>query len=333
MKPASHYHLPTEPGRWRALALAGLVHGLLFGLLWFGVRWQNETPATVEAEIWSTRPIEAAPRPQPAPPPPRPEPAPPQPQRPVEPVKEIPKPVPAQVPDPDIVLEQEKKRRLEEERQEQARLERERKEEQQKKEREAQAQKEAELKKEAQLKREKEEKERQERERKEAEAKKEKEKAEAQAKLEAQRKQEQARAAAEEKRRQEAAEAKAAEERHQQFLDRMRNQATGSGGSGQAAQAIGTRADPTYAGLVASRIKSHTTFHVPDNLNGNPPVDYQVDLLPDGSVRSLRKLRSSGVPGFDEAVRRAIERSQPFPADRSGKVPASITVSHRPKDN
>ncbi|MEA5098776.1 MAG: TonB C-terminal domain-containing protein, partial [Burkholderiaceae bacterium] len=42
--------------------------------------------------------------------------------------------------------------------------------------------------------------------------------------------------------------------------------------------------------------------------------------------------KSSGLPGFDEAVFRAIQKSAPFPRDKDGKVPREITSKHRPKD-
>jgi colicin import membrane protein len=45
-----------------------------------------------------------------------------------------------------------------------------------------------------------------------------------------------------------------------------------------------------------------------------------------------RKLRSSGIAAFDDAVLRAIELSQPFPPDKSGTVPSGFPVIHRPKD-
>jgi colicin import membrane protein len=113
----------------------------------------------------------------------------------------------------------------------------------------------------------------------------------------------------------------------------MTAQATGSGGSGQAAKSQGaSRADAGYAAKVGGKIRSNTVFNVPDELANNPAVEYSVDLLPDGSVRGIRKLKSSGMPGFDDAVRRAIEKSQPFPPDSSGRAPSGFTVSHKPKD-
>ena len=68
MSDTTPYSVPKEPGRWRAISLAALVHAALLALLWFGIRWQSETPVAVEAEVWSPQPREAAPRPQPPPP-------------------------------------------------------------------------------------------------------------------------------------------------------------------------------------------------------------------------------------------------------------------------
>ncbi len=109
--------------------------------------------------------------------------------------------------------------------------------------------------------------------------------------------------------------------------------AVGSGGSGQAAKSQGSgRADGAYADKIRAKIRSNTVFNVPPELSGNPQVEYDVELLPDGSLRGLRLRKSSGLPGFDEAVKRAIERSQPFPPDQSGSVPGRLTVVHKPKD-
>jgi colicin import membrane protein len=110
--------------------------------------------------------------------------------------------------------------------------------------------------------------------------------------------------------------------------------ATGTGGSGQAARSTGdNRLSFSYRRLIAVKIRSNTVFSVPNNLDGNPAVEYAIELLPDGSLRGRpQKLKPSGVPGFDEAVLRGIEKSAPFPPDESGKVPSSFPVIYRPKD-
>jgi colicin import membrane protein len=340
MKDATPYTIPKEPGGWRSFTLALLVHLALLALLWIGVRWQNETPMAVEAEIWSPQAQQAAPKPQPEPeavqPPPTPAPR----------VVEAPKPPPAPpverpvekpVPNPDIALEQEKKRRLKEEkeRREQEEEEREERAQQKKLAQQKQDQAEARKKELAKAEADKERRQEAERERKleqqaaqkrEAEEEKKRELADA-------RKKELAKAEADKKRAQAKADAEAAEQRRIEDLSRMTAQATGSGGSGQAARSQGpSRADAGYAAKVGGKIRSNTVFNVPDELANNPAVEYAVDLLPDGSVRSIRKLKGSGVPGFDEAVRRAIEKSQPFPPDNSGRAPSGFTVSHKPKD-
>ncbi len=73
-----------EPAMVRSFALAALVHLLLLGVMFFGVRWQSHRPDIVMVELWDTPPPPPAPRVE-APPPP----APPK----VEPVPRIEKPV------------------------------------------------------------------------------------------------------------------------------------------------------------------------------------------------------------------------------------------------
>lgn len=137
---------------------------------------------------------------------------------------------------------------------------------------------------------------------------------------------------ADKKRQQDKRDAELSEKRHADEIRRMTG-AIGSGGSGQAAKSQGSgRADGAYADKIRLRIRSNTVFVVPAELSGNPPVEYDVELLPDGSLRGLNVRKSSGLPGFDEAVKRAIERSQPFPPDQSGSVPGRLTVVHKPKD-
>ena len=282
MTDATPYIVPKEPGGARALVFAALVHAALLLFLWFGVMWQNDTPVTIEAEVWDPVPREAAPLPEP-PQVRQPEPEP----KPI--VKEPPKPKVEEPPvvKPDIALEKEKKRKEEEKK----RLEEERL---------AKEKKRLEDEKLAKLEKEKAEK-----------AKKD---------------------AAEKKRQQEEAE-------HQKMMAKMREEdmkrmtsAVGTGGTGEAPKSQGGRADGDYIQRIGAKIRSNIAFIVPEGLQGNPPVEYEVRLLPDGSVSGIRKLKSSGVPGFDEAVSRAIERSQPYPRDKSGSVPSSFIGIHKPKD-
>jgi len=93
------------------------------------------------------------------------------------------------------------------------------------------------------------------------------------------------------------------------------------------------KARMAYAQIIADLIKSNTILPIAD-LDGNPFAEFEIELMPDGNLYSEPRLtRSSGILSFDQAVRRAILKSVPFPPDpTSGKVPKLITIVHRPKD-
>ncbi len=344
MNQSPPHSIPHEPGRWRALTLAAVVHVALFAFLWFGIRWQNEKPVTVEAEIWSPNAQEAAPVAAQKIPEPQPEPL-------IEktPEKVIEKPAPKPVPEPrpvvatppvakpDIALEQEKKRKARqlEKEQEQERLAKIRhdKELLDKKlaQKEALKQKELQKEKEA-LKQAQKEK---------LEEQAEKEKAQAQKKR-AEEEASKAAAAAKEKKRKQELEKKAAlaaaaedarlDKQREENLRRLTGDTSGSGGAGTAAKSQGNRGGPGYGDRIKGKIKSNTIFNVPSDLNGNPATIYVVNLLPDGTIRNLELKKQSGVPGFDEAVKRGIEKSEPYPRDKSGQVPSSFELTYKPKD-
>jgi colicin import membrane protein len=67
----------TEPHKLSAGALALLVHGIFFSLLYFGFNWHVKTPESVMVEMWDHLPEPehvAQPQPESLPPPPAPEP-------------------------------------------------------------------------------------------------------------------------------------------------------------------------------------------------------------------------------------------------------------------
>ena len=109
---------------------------------------------------------------------------------------------------------------------------------------------------------------------------------------------------------------------------------SGSGGFGDALKSTGiNRGDPSYNAKVAAKIKSNTIYVVSDNSSSNPTVEFVIQLFPDGSLKGpIKKTKSSGILAFDDAVAKAIEKSQPFPRDKSGEVPGSLNLVHRMKD-
>ncbi|HEV7816383.1 MAG TPA: cell envelope integrity protein TolA [Janthinobacterium sp.] len=316
------YRVPRENNRWSALALAAAMHAGLFFFLWVGVHWQNDEPVAVEAEVWDMKVQSAAPPPPPpAPvePQPEPQPAPPPPPPPVTaaPVEAPPAPTP-----PDIALEQ-RKAKLKAEQQQLAEARRQEK-----------------LKQEAQDKADKAAKLAQDKADAKAEAKA---KALADAKAEAKAK-EQAQAKAEQeladkkvaadkaaKAKRVAAEQKAADDARKAEMNRILN-ATGSGNSGTAAKATAPHQDSGYVAAITSKIKANIAYAGSTDIPGNPRAVYQIEQLPTGDIISVRKLKSSGIPAYDEAVEKAIQKSSPLPKKKDGTVEREIEPGFNLKD-
>jgi colicin import membrane protein len=290
-----------DPGALRSFGLALLVHALLIGALTWGINWKHSDPdLSFEAELWSSLPQEAAPKlvePPPAPPPPPP------PSPPPEPVVKAPPPPPA--PDVDIALEREKKRKLELKKKEadlaKARAEQERL-------KELQAKKDKELKAKEDLA---------------------KRKAEEAKKLEAKKADDRKQDAkdAEKKKLADAA----AEKLRQDNIKRAMGLAGATGGAdakGTALKASGPSA--SYGGKVRAKVKPNIVFT--DDISGNPTAEVEVRTGPDGTILSQRLIKSSGNKAWDEAVIKAIIRTETMPKDVDGRVPTPMILEFRPKD-
>ncbi len=252
---------PRDAGSLRAFGLALLVHVLLIAALTWGVNWKySDQTASFEAELWSSVPQEAAPKPLETPPPPPP-PAPEPPQA----------STPPPTPDVDIALEQEKKRKL------------------------LLQKKEAELQK--------------------AKAAQEKLQTELQAKDEA---------------KQKLAEA-AADKQRQENIRRIAGLADATGGAdakGAAQNASGPSA--SYGGKVRAKVKPNIVFT--EDIAGNPMAEVEVRSALDGSIISQRLIKPSGNKAWDEAVIKAIIRTETMPRDVDGRVPSPMILEFRPRD-
>lgn len=264
---------PATPGLLRSVALAVLAHTLLVAALTWGVSWKHDTQiVAVEAELWASVPVQAAPplveEPPPPPTPPVPEPAK------AEPI----------VSNADIALAREKERKAKEK-----------------------------LLKEK-LEKEKRDKEKLAQEKKAADEKKQKELAAQKAEqLKAQQ------------------ETKLADKRRQENIQRMTGLAGASGGpsaTGTALKSAGPSA--SYAGRIVARIKPNIVFT--EELVGNPTADVEVRTSPDGTIVGRKLLKSSGNKAWDEAVLKAIDKTEVLPRDVDGQVPSSLTITFRPKD-
>lgn len=328
-KSPTEFAPPPEPARGRSYLLAAAAHVLLFAGLGLVTRWTTDpTEVTAEAELWAAVPREAAPRLQePVPPaPPTPEPAPERPPAPPpRPAPAPPAPDPAELREAEIAMQKrqererqqalereqaEKQRKAQAEKQKQAQLKaaEQRKAEQEKAARDRKAREEKAREEKAREEKAREDKARQEREKRQAEADRRK-KEEAQAKAEAQR----------------------AEALRQENLRRMQGLAHASGGENATGTAERSAApSASYAGRLVARIRPNISY--PGDVAGNPRAEVEVRTAADGTILSRRIVTSSGNRAWDEAVLRAIDKTEILPRDTDGRVPPVIVLGFRPLD-
>lgn len=69
----------------------------------------------------------------------------------------------------------------------------------------------------------------------------------------------------------------------------------------------------------------------PSGLSGNPEAEFAVSLLPDGGLIDVRLKKSSGNKSLDEAIERAIRKSDPLPRpDDPAVFQRELTLKIRP---
>lgn len=331
---------PSPPGRLRAVALAVLVHAALIAALTMGVNWTTTTdqPA-VEAEIWDSVPRQAAPAEASPPPPPAP-PAPAEP--PAPPVAAVPPPPPPppqrtqEKPDTreaDIAIEREKKR-LEQEKRERAEQQEREKRERERREKQ-EAEKKERLQKEKDREKERELREKQAAEQKRAEQKKvaeEKRRAEeADAKRKAEADADAKRKADADAKRRADAQAKELAAQREANLRRIQGLAGATGGENATGKdKVSSGPSGSYGGKVAAKVKPNIVY--PDAISGNPRAVVEVRAAPDGTIVGKKLIQSSGNRAWDEAVLRALDKTETLPRDVDGRVPSSLEIGFRPQD-
>ena len=308
---------PAPKGTLRSVSASLVVHGLLIVALTAGIQWKQDNSLSVEAELWSAVPMATAPKlveveAPPPPPAPKPEPAP-------KPVVKAPEP-PAPNRDADIALA--KKRKIEEEKkiQEALKAEERRKEE---------LKKEAEKKAKAKLEEDKrkldakKEEERKEKERKE----KEKERAEKERKEKDTKKQQEQKdnkAAVEE--------AKKLEAIRKENMKRIAGLAGASGSENATGTALKSSGpSDSYGGRIRARVKPNITFD-PSSVSGNPAAEVEVRCAPDGTIVSRKLTKSSGNAAWDNAVLKAIDKTEVLPRDTDGRVHSPLLLIFKPND-
>jgi len=304
----SSFDPPAPRGLGLALALALLAHLLLVLALAWGLRWKKDAQEqAVDAELWSAIAQLAAPKAAQPPPPVAPPDPPPVPK---------PDPTPAPPPPPAPPVQDDSARQAE------IALE-------QQKQREEQQRKAAERKRKIQ----------------EEQRRAEEEKKRQQAQLEEEKRQRQiaeAKAQAE-------AEKKAAEQRERQEKQRrdairrmtalasadqagMSNTLNGPGQTpgGTAKRDAGPSA--SYGAKVRAKVKPNINYSDLINIKGNPVTEVEVRTSPDGTIIYSQVVKPSGVQLWDDAVIRALKRTQTLPRDVDGRVPSPVIIKFTPHE-
>jgi colicin import membrane protein len=81
------------------------------------------------------------------------------------------------------------------------------------------------------------------------------------------------------------------------------------------------------------RAKIRGNIILPQDVPGNPEAIFDVTLLPTGEVLTMRKRKSSGHPGYDDSVERAIMKSSPLPLpDDRSLFQRQLELKFRPQD-
>jgi colicin import membrane protein len=130
--------------------------------------------------------------------------------------------------------------------------------------------------------------------------------------------------------RQKEEEARQAKQREEN-LKRMLGQAGGTGAPnspGTAAREAGPSS--SYAGRIVARVKPNIVLT--DEVPGNPSADVEVRCAPDGTIVGRRLVKNSGNKEWDDAVLRALDRTEVLPRDTDGRVPSSMVIAFRPRE-
>tara|TARA_B100001250_G_scaffold386257_1_gene382622 strand:+ start:580 stop:1431 length:852 start_codon:yes stop_codon:yes gene_type:complete len=134
-----------------------------------------------------------------------------------------------------------------------------------------------------------------------------------------------------EAKRKEQQEAELREKLRQENIKRMAGLANATGkptDKGDAVRSAGPSSG--YAGRIRARIKPNIVF--PEELASNPMAEVEVRTSPDGTIVGRKLLKSSGYKNWDEAVLKAIDKTETLPRDVDGLVPPVLVISFRPKD-
>ncbi|VWX62889.1 Cell division and transport-associated protein TolA (fragment) [Burkholderiales bacterium 8X] len=117
------------------------------------------------------------------------------------------------------------------------------------------------------------------------------------------------------------------------MLKRMQGMAGASGAENATGTALKSSGPSgSYGGKVAAAVRPNVTFPDADLVSGNPGAEFDIRLAPDGTIVGAPVLvKSSGLPNWDDAALRALQKTEKLPRDVDGTVPSRLTITLRPK--
>ncbi|NBX55399.1 MAG: cell envelope integrity protein TolA, partial [Betaproteobacteria bacterium] len=106
--------------------------------------------------------------------------------------------------------------------------------------------------------------------------------------------------------------------------------ATGSpNASGNALRSSGPSA--SYGGRIIARVKPNIVFN-PDDVSGNPVAEIEVRTASDGKIMARKLIKSSGNKAWDDAVLKALDKTDTLPRDTDGSIPNVMWLGFKPRD-
>ena len=112
-------------------------------------------------------------------------------------------------------------------------------------------------------------------------------------------------------------------------MKRIQGQAGATGGpaaTGTAARDAGPSA--SYAGRIIAKVKPNIVMT--ESVAPNLRAVVEVRAGPDGTIVGRRLIKSSGNKEWDDAVLRAIDRTEVLPRDIDGRVPSPLEIGFTP---
>jgi colicin import membrane protein len=84
-----------------------------------------------------------------------------------------------------------------------------------------------------------------------------------------------------------------------------------------------------YAAKIRGKVKGNIVL--PPGIQGNPEANFSVNQLPSGEILSVKLTRSTGNPGLDAAIERAILKSSPLPKpDNPNFFERNLVIKYQP---